>query len=224
MPRKPSPSNEFAALLSALPLLAALAGCTPSQAAEQPGKPAVAAPAEPTLDQVRAATARFKDVNVALKEGYLRDPMDLCEEAAMMGRPPAEGVMGVHYFRPDLLGITGPPNPRVDGTGTHTDFNTPSILIYEPQKDGSMALVAVENLTFIKAWEAAGNKAPPTFQGVSYNRMVDDPATATVDEAHHFEPHYDLHVWLYKENPAGMFAQFNPAGTCKHHKAAAHAH
>ena len=33
-----------------------------------------AIPAEPTLDQVRAATERFQDVKVALAEGYIRDP------------------------------------------------------------------------------------------------------------------------------------------------------
>ena len=118
---------------------------------------------EPSLAAVKAATLRFQDVNVALAEGYV----------------------GVHYFRPDLLGITAPPNPRVDGTGTHTDFLKPGILIYEPQPDGGMKLVAVENLVFAKAWHAAGHKAPPTFHGRSYDNMRDDPATK-VDEAHIF--------------------------------------
>jgi hypothetical protein len=31
-----------------------------------------------------------------------------------------------------------------------------------------------------------------------------------------FEPHYDLHVWLYRDNPNGMFAQFNPNVSCAH--------
>ena len=187
------------------------------------GQSAAAAAGEPTLDEVRTLTARFRSVDTALADGYLRDPGNICETSDMVGLSADVGVMGVHYFRPDLLGVTGPPNPKVDGTGTHTDFRKPAVLIYEPQADGSMQLVAVENLVFIKSWEAAGHKAPPTFLGNAYNRMVDDPATK-VDEAHHFEPHYDLHVWLYKDNPAGMFAQFNPAGTCKHHKGAAHGH
>ena len=80
-------------------------------------------------------------------------------------------------------GITGPPNPRVSGTGTHTDFRTPAILIYEPQADGSLELVAVENLAFEKAWKAAGNTSPPTFEGVTYNHMVDDPATEVEGKA-----------------------------------------
>ncbi len=178
---------------------------------------------EPDLATVRASTDRFRDVNVALAEGYVRDPMNLCDTAEMLGRPAALGVMGVHYARPDLLGITGPPNPRVNGTGTHTDFTRPAILIYEPQADGSLQLVAVENLVFVAAWEAAGNTAPPTFMGRPFDLMADDPGTA-VDEAHMFEPHYDRHVWLYRDNPNGIFAQFNPNVSCKHHKGGAHTH
>lgn len=166
---------------------------------------------------MRAATERFRDVNVALAEGYIPDPMGFCDTAEMMGQPAELGVMGIHYFRPDLLGITGPPNPRVDGTGTHTDFLQPAVLIYEPQDDGSLELVAVENLTFVKAWEAAGNTNPPVFQGVPYDHMADDPTTE-LDEAHMFEPHFDRHVWLYRENPNGVFAQYNPNATCQHHE------
>lgn len=173
---------------------------------------------EPTLDQVRAATERFRDVNVALAEGYVRDPMNVCDGAEMMGRPASMGAMGIHYFRPDLLGIGAPPNPRVDGTGTYTDFLKPAILIYEPQADGSLELVAVENLVFQKSWHAAGNEGPPTFHGVPYDTMSDDPATP-VDEAHMFTPHYDRHVWIYRDNPAGMFPQFNPNVSCGAHKA-----
>lgn len=178
----------------------------------------------PDLDAVRWATERFRDVQVALAEGYIRDPFDLCDTAEMMGRPAELGAMGVHYFRPDLLGVTGPPDPRVTGTGTHTDFLVPAILIYEPQADGSFELVAVENLTFEAAWESAGNVDPPSFQGVPYDHMADDPATPT-DEAHMFEPHYDRHVWIYRDNPSGVFAPFNPAVTCEHHQgAASHPH
>jgi hypothetical protein len=189
--------------LLGLALLSSLAG------------PSFAKPTEADLAAVRAATERFRDVKVALAEGYVPAPGGMCEAASMMGRASDLGAMGVHYFRPDLLGITAPPNPRVDGTGTHTDFTKPAIVIYEPQSDGSLELVAVENLVFIKAWEAAGNKELPSFNGQSFDRMADDPATP-VDEAHMFEPHYDLHVWLYRENPNGMFAQFNPKVSCAH--------
>ena len=175
-----------------------------------PSKPAIG---EPDLATVRAATARFQDVNVAIAEGYVRDPMDVCDTAPMMGRPASLGSMGIHYFRPDLLGITAPPNPRVNGKGTHTDFLKPGILIYEPHADGSLALVAVENLVFRWAWREAGNAEPPSFHGVPYDLMQDDPSTK-VDEAHMFEPHYDLHFWVFRDNPNGRFAPFNPNVSC----------
>lgn len=204
-------------IVGLLSTFAGAAGDTnrPSAAASAP------APGEPTLAEVRAATERFRDVKVALAEGYIADPGNMCDSAEMMGRPASLGAMGIHYFRPDMLGITGPPSPRVDGTGTHTDFRKPAILIYEPQADGSLELVAVENLVFAKAWRAAGNMAPPSFHGVQWDSMADDPKTS-IDEAHMFEPHFDRHVWIYRENSNGVFAQFNPAVTCAHHKGGAH--
>jgi hypothetical protein len=92
-------------------------------------QPAVSTSADPDLAAVRAATARFQDVRQALAEGYIRDPADMCDTAAMMGRPASAGAMGIHFFRADLLGIKSPPNPRVNGSGTHMDFMKPSILI-----------------------------------------------------------------------------------------------
>ena len=177
--------------------------------------------AEPGLDAIRAATERFRNVEVALAEGYVAAAD--CETATHMGRPATLGAMGVHFFRPDLLGITSPPGSRVDGTGTHRDFLRPSILIYEPQPDGSMELVAVENLVFEAAWHATGREAPPTFHGRPYDHMVDDPATS-VDEAHHFAPHFDQHLWLYRPNPAGTYTPFNPRVSCIHHRGAVIAH
>jgi hypothetical protein len=178
--------------------------------------PALATP-EPTLDQIRAATERFRDVDVALAEGYVRNPGNICDTAPMIGLPAQLGAMGIHFFRPDLLGITAPPNPRVNGNGTHTDFNQPAILIYEPQADGSLQLVAVENLVFQASWHAAGNTGRPTIHGRQWDRMQDDPATP-IDEAHMFEPHYDQHIWLYRDNPNGIYAQFNPNVSCAHHR------
>lgn len=196
--------------LAALFFVAGSIGCTTQPS---PG------PGEPTLSEVRELTERFRDVDAALAEGYIRDPFDLCDTAAMMGQPAARGAMGVHYFRPDLLGVTEPPSPRVKGQGTHTDFREPSILIYEPQADGSMELVAVENLVFADAWHRAGHANRPTFYGVPYDAMSDDPNTPA-DEAHQFAPHYDRHVWIYRDNPSGVFAVFNPNVSCAHHRGA----
>lgn len=174
-------------------------------------------PGEASLAQIRAAVQKYKDVKAALADGYIPDPAGMCETAQIMGKPAELGAMGVHYFRPDLLGITAPPNPRVDGTGTYTDFHKPAVLLYEPEADGSMQLIGVENLVFEKAWKAAGHQQPPSFHGIPFDHMVDDPTTK-IDEAHGFMPHYDRHVWVIRDNPNGVFAQYNPNVTCKYAK------
>lgn len=199
-------------------VIAVVAGALAIASGAASSDPGPASPSEPTLAQVRAAVEKYEDVKAALADGYIQDPSGMCETAEMMGRPAKLGAMGVHYFRPDLLGITAPPNPRVDGNGTYVDFHHPSVLLYEPQADGSMKLVGVENLVFEKAWKAAGHARPPSFHGIAFDHMVDDPATK-VDEAHGFMPHYDRHVWIIRDNPDGVFAQYNPRVTCSHAKA-----
>lgn len=220
MSRKSAMPAAFAAAIIIGASTVAVA-CPVHREAERIDASSSPAPGEPSLAEIRRVTERFRDVKVALAEGYIADPSNTCETAEMMGKPRKMGAMGIHYFHPGMLGISAPPNPRVNGVSTHTDFRKPAILIYEPQANGSLALVAVENLVFAKSWKEAGHKAPPSFHGVQYDAMADDPATP-LDEAHNFEPHHDRHVWLYRENPNGVFAQYNPRVTCEHHKGGAH--
>ena len=149
---------------------------------------------------VEAATAMYRDVNVALADGYIPDPSGKCITAAEEGLPPEWGGMGIHYLNPGMLKMA-PPGGRVDGASTHTDFMKPAILLYEPQADGSLVLVGAENLVFQAAWAAAGNAEPPSFAGRTFDTMADDMAT-DMDEAHDFAPHYDQHVW-FRDSPAG---------------------
>jgi hypothetical protein len=167
------------------------------------------------IAEVRAATAKYKDVDVALAEGFVPAASG-CVSAAGEGLPAEWGAMGIHYIHPAMLKITQT-EPRVDGANIHTDFLKPSILLYEPQADGSLVLVAVENLVFQKSWKEAGNNAPPEFAGRSWDTMADDPSTAA-NEAHEFEPHFDQHVWTLRENPSGALTPFNPNVTCEHFK------
>ena len=167
------------------------------------------------IGKVRAAVEKFRDVNVALASGYIPDPAGHCVTAEMAGFPAEYGAMGIHYLHPQLLQITGT-TPKVNGTSTYTDWSQPSILIYEPQADGSLELVAVENLVFEQSWLEAGNNDPPEFAGRIWDYMSDDPNTQG-DEAHGFMPHYDQHVWVMRENPSGNLEPFNPAVNCEHH-------
>jgi len=47
--------------------------------------------------------------------------------------------------------------------------------------------------------------------------MADNPATPA-DEAHGFTPHFDQHLWLFRDNPAGVDVPFNPNITCAHYR------
>jgi hypothetical protein len=199
-------------------------GCAPSPRAHRTGVGAALALAalasaacaegsgsepELTLDQVRAATSKYRDVQAALADGYVRDPLDVCETPYHLGRTDEPGVMGIHYLNRELLGIDED-HTRLDVTGTHTDFSRPAALVYEPQADGSLELVAVENLVSADAWEAAGHRGPPSFNGQPYTFMADDPSMT-------LGAHYDLHLWLFRDNPDGVFAQYNTNATCQHH-------
>ena len=65
------------------------------------------------LEAVRIATQKYQDINVALADGYIRDPSNTCVSAAAEGLPAEWGAMGLHYIHPGKLGITGD-QPRVD--------------------------------------------------------------------------------------------------------------
>jgi hypothetical protein len=207
-------SYRIAAALPALSLL--LLSAPPALAQAVPAStrsgPAVSEVSAEEVAAVRAATEKYADVEVALADGYVRHPV--CVVAQTEGQPSQLGGMGYHYFRPDLLGITEE-QPRVNGVGTHTDWLQPAILLYEPQADGSLELTAIENLVWVKAWHEAGNEGPPEFHGNQYYHMIDNPDTP-VDEAHGFQPHYELHWWLYRDNPAGTFAPFNATISCQY--------
>ena len=172
------------------------------------------------LEAIREATEKYKDVNVALAAGFIPAPPVECVAAADVGLPPELGAMGIHYINPAMLKITAT-EPRVDGMSTHTDFLNPAILLYEPQADGSLVLVGVENLVFQKAWKEAGNNAPPSFGGRAWDAMADDAATPG-DEAHAFEPHFDQHVWAFRDKPNGARTPFSPNVTCEHFKGSTH--
>ncbi|MQA90473.1 MAG: hypothetical protein GEU90_09585 [Gemmatimonas sp.] len=163
---------------------------------------------EPTLNEIFAAVEKYRDVNVAIADGYDRDLLDTCETPLHMGITGNLGTMGIHFLRRDLLEIDDQ-DSRLDVAGAHTDFLQPAGLVYEPQADGSLELVAVENLVSADAWERAGNRDAPTFQGIPYEHWPDDPAMS-------IQAQYDRHIWL-RDNPSGVFAQYNPNVSCEHH-------
>jgi hypothetical protein len=137
------------------------------------------------IEVVRKATERFKDVREARRTGY--------EPAAECVAGP-DGGMGVHYTNERLAR-----DPRID-------LRRPEVLLYEPHGD-KRRLVAVE---YFRA-DADGRLETDDDRPYLFGRGFDGPM-----EGH--EPgmpvHYDLHAWVWKHNPAGTFAQFNPRVSC----------
>jgi hypothetical protein len=103
--------------------------------------------------------------------------------------------MGFHYAVPAL----------VDGTVV---ADQPEVLLYEPLAGGDMQLVGVEFLVVAPEWDAA-NPTLPVLAG----RTFDDHRA---EESRHGLPfpHYELHVWVWKDNADGMFEPFNPTVVC----------
>lgn len=143
-------------------------------------------PSSSELDRSRAAAARYVDVNAALEDGY--EPLFGCITHG------AHGAMGVHYVHGGRLN---------DG---RLVLEEPEALMYEPQPDGSLRLVAIEYIVWEKDWPS---RIPPSLLGQRMRRK-------TVVGPHPVDPFHELHVWHWRHNPAGLFSDWNPAVTCEH--------
>lgn len=141
----------------------------------------------PELVAVRDSLERFQDPRVAIREGYL-------STLGCVAYP--VGGMGVHFINPALIG------PMVDPM-------RPQILVYEPGPRGTLRLVAAE--WFVPL--ATGVAERPTLFG----RPFDGPMAGHEPLMPASLHHYDLHVWLWKENPAGLFNATNPGVGCAGH-------
>jgi hypothetical protein len=97
------------------------------------------------------------------------------------------GAMGYHYANPAFI----------DG---QANLLEPELLVYEPRAGGSQKFVALEYIVPIDAWTG---QDPPQLLGRSFAR--NDGLGLFV-----------LHVWLWRDNPDGIFADWNPKVSCQH--------
>jgi hypothetical protein len=103
---------------------------------------------------------------------------------------PNSGAMGVHLINPALL-------------GKEVDAKTPEALIYEPLPDGRMRLVGVEIITFAADWV----NEVPVLDGNLLN-YVGAP------NRYGIPAFYEIHIWAWRNNPDGTYADWNPRVTC----------
>lgn len=147
------------------------------------------------------ATSAYHDSARALLDGFV--PAAACESSA-------EGAMGVHH-----VNLARYSAHVLDAS---VDAARPEFLLYFPGAGGGrQRLAGVEYgvPVFVNGLPYYGS-APPDPRAINpapslFGHRFDGPM-----RGHNAaQPwHYDLHVWLWSENPAGIFAPWNPAWRC----------
>jgi hypothetical protein len=150
------------------------------------------------LQAAKAATAKYHSFKQALKDGY-----SVAGEPCVPPPPaPRSPAMGIHAVNEDLM-----EDPALDPL-------RPEILLYIPDKHGKLRLVGLEY------WKADADQNPATADSpwpTLFGRRFDGNATGTGPMPGHTPDmpwHYDLHVWLWEDNPFGLFAPVNPNLSC----------
>jgi hypothetical protein len=164
-----TPSRN-AARAAAILLAGVLASCS-----DKPTDPSLTPEQQRDLNALRGATEAYTDFARARTAGYSERLTDCMSDPS--------GGMGYHYGNTALI----------DGSARLLE---PEVLMYEPQRDGSLQLVGVE---YIVPLSAAAS--PPTLFGHTFHR---NDALGL----------WALHVWLYRDNPSGMFSDWNPTVSC----------
>src|SRR5688572_1227483 len=146
------------------------------------------------LDAVRKALAKYEDPYVAVRDLYLSTVgcvhYDGSKMEGHLNYP--KGAMGIHFVN---LTVQGPPDPL-----------KPNVLVYEPQADGKLRLVAAEWLVPLAVAKERPSLFGQPFQGPMEGHEPLIPKQFL---------HYDLHAWLI-DNPEGTFSPTNPAVNCDH--------
>ncbi|MGE5748784.1 MAG: hypothetical protein ACM31F_02400 [Gemmatimonas sp.] len=178
--------------LCLLLIVAALLSVSPGVTHAQ-GKSA-AAPLSPELQAVKTALAKYSDPVAAVKDGYFSTLACIdFPKGAMDGTieyPP--GAMGVHFLNTANIGPT-------------LDPSKPQVLLYEPVGN-KLVLTGAE---WFMPVQVAGDKAPTIF-----GQTLAGPMNGHEPIMPASLRHYDLHVWLWKNNPKGMFTSTNAAVKC----------
>lgn len=132
------------------------------------------------VEIVRNSTRQFQDVNAAVSAKY--QPLFGCVTG------PDHGAMGIHYINLALFG---------DG---EIDATKPEALIYEPSA-GGLHLVGVEYIVDAAFW-LAHHSSPPALEGQAF-QFVSSPNRFGLPAF------FELHVWAWRNNPAGAFVDWN---------------
>jgi hypothetical protein len=174
-------------------LVALLVVGTGSAEAQAPAS--VAKAMSPDLDAAKTALAKYADPFAAIKDGYFSTLACIDFPTGAVDGPVEypPGAMGVHFINTANIG------PKLDPA-------KPQVLIYEPVGN-KLILAAAE--WFVPVQVVGDGPAPAIF-GQTLAGPMDghEPIMPTSLR------HYDLHVWLWKNNPRGMFTSTNKDMKC----------
>jgi hypothetical protein len=137
---------------------------------------------------VHDATKHLRDVDDALAAGYV--PVGECTEL------PGVGGMGYHYLNPALA------------SDAVVDPAQPEVLVFQRGENGKLRLGAVEYFVADADQDPSTADDRPSLFG----RYAFDGPMAGHEPG--MPVHYDLHVWLYRHNPAGQLEAWNPRVQC----------
>jgi hypothetical protein len=146
------------------------------------------------LAATKAALDKYQSVDVAKADGYAA--ASPCESTPTVAEQTSfGGGMGFHYVNQALM----KPGPIVP--------SKPPVLVYAPTAGGGLELVAAEYFKPDADQSVKTDDDRPSLFG----RAFDGPM---LGHAPGMPIHYDLHVWLWKHNPTGLFSPWNPDVFC----------
>lgn len=150
---------------------------------------------------VKAATARFNSFEQAERAGYS------IEHEPCVSSP--DGTMGIHAVN------------HFSASDQSIDPYSPEIMLYVPKDNGRLELVGVEYFQVALISTPSGpapwfGTVPPadgfiTATPTIFGQSFDGPMPGHNPS---MPWHYDVHVWLWEQNPSGLFAPFNPELSC----------
>ena len=170
-----------------------LAGVLTSSAvaSAQMAKPTTALP--PALAATKAALDKYKDPMQAVRDGYFSTVacIEFHGDGGHDHMSYKPGAMGVHFLNPATIG------PALDSL-------KPQVLMYEPVGD-KLVLVGAEWFVPVAVAKTAPTLFGQTLMGPMEGHQPIMPAGLH---------HWDLHVWLWKNNPNGVFSPTNSNVKC----------
>jgi hypothetical protein len=140
------------------------------------------------IAQLRRLVAPFHDFETAKAAGWSA-PITPCWVAADLPSQPGSGAMGFHWGNLDYI---------LDGG--KVDLLQPELLMYEPEKNGKLRFVGVEYIVLFS--DHPSTAEPPTLLGQEFSRVPEAGV-------------WGLHIWVGRENSAGIFMPWNEKVSCE---------